>query len=333
MASDVAMNSSLEKAAASVRRWSVDVWLALVVGLLLVWTFWPTFQTLAGRWIKDAEYSHGYLVPLFSAYLLWARRGILSQGPVQPSWWGLVVMAGGLLLRFAGTYTYFDWLAAAAFVPCLAGVFVLSGGWQALRWAWPALAFLLFMIPFPYRFEIALAQPLQRVATAASTYTIQTLGISAYADGNVIRLGAVQVGVVEACSGLSMLLIFFALSTAFIAVVKMPWPEQIVIIVSAIPIAIIANVIRITLTAILHKTAGAELANFVFHDLAGWLMMPLALGLLWLEMKLMAWIIIPSKRTRVGSNRPAQSKDRLGPSVGRSASQMPKIARSKSSKS
>src|SRR5207253_599308 len=94
------------------------------------------------------------------------------------------------------------------------------GGWRALHWARPSLAFLLFMIPLPYRVEVALAQPLQRVATVSSTYVLQTLGFMSFSEGNVIRLGETRIGVVEACSGLSMLLIFFALATAVCLVVK-----------------------------------------------------------------------------------------------------------------
>src|SRR5206468_3303453 len=102
-----------------------------------------------------------------------------------------------------GTYLFFDWLAAMALLPCVAGLVLLAAGWRALRWAWPAILFLGFMVPLPHRVEVALAHPLQRVATAASTYALQTLGFVAFSEGNVIRLGQVRIGVVEACSGLS----------------------------------------------------------------------------------------------------------------------------------
>ncbi len=285
------------------RHFPREVWAALAIGACVIWVCWPSLAQMAERWIKDAEYSHGYMVPLFSGYLLWARRGLLAHGKVNPSWWGVLILAGGLALRFAGTYTFFDWLSAAATVPTLAGVCVLVGGWQALRWSWPALAFLLFMIPLPYRVEVALAQPLQRVATVSSTYVLQTLGFMSFSEGNVIRLGETRIGVVEACSGLSMLLIFFALATAVCLVVKRPWPEKAVIMISALPVAIIANVIRITVTGMLHKVAGPRLADLVFHDLAGWLMMPLALAMLWGELKLMSWVFPPAAQPKRGPSR------------------------------
>lgn len=257
----------------------------------LLWVYWPTLGELAHRWGHDSQYSHGYLVPLFALYLLWARRGLAPAG-FAPRWWGLPLLLAALALRLAGTALFLPWLAEASLLPCLAGLFALAGGWRALRWAWPAIAFLAFMVPLPYRLEVALAHPLQRVATLASTYALQTLGLGACADGNVIRMGEVRMGVVEACSGLAMLVIFFALSTAVALVVRRPLLDKVLIFLSALPIALIANVLRITVTGVLHRTAGSYLANLVFHDLAGWLMMPLALGLLWLELRLLAVVLI-----------------------------------------
>src|SRR5205807_527695 len=197
-------------------------------------------------------------------YLLWARRGLISgRGPLRPSGWGLVLLMAALGLRFAGTYLYFEWLAAVSLLPCLAGLALLGGGRTALRWSWPAVAFLVFMIPLPHRLEVALAHPLQRLATLVSNYALELLGFVAFAEGNVIRLGEVRIGVVEACSGLSMLLNFFALATAVVLLRPRPPLERGVILLSAVPIALLANVVRILVTAILHKTAGKELADLV----------------------------------------------------------------------
>ena len=151
------------------------------------------------------------------------------------------------------------------------------------------------MVPLPFRLEIALAHPLQRIGTVASTYALQTLGFSAFSEGNVVRMGDIRLGVVEACSGLSMLVIFFALSTAVAIVVRRPPWERLILVASAVPIALACNITRITVTGVLYKVAGEEWANFVFHDLAGWLMMPLALGMLWVEMKTLAWVVVPRK--------------------------------------
>jgi exosortase len=274
-----------------------------VFAVALLWGYWPTLGELARRWSNDPQYSHGYLVPAFALVLLWLRRQQLLTVTFGFRWWGLPLCIGGALLRFVGTYYYFDWIDAASLLPFLAGVAVLLGGKQALRWSWPAIAFLAFMIPLPFRLEVAAAVPLRRLATQISTYTLQTIGLPAISEGNVIILEDVRIGVVEACSGLSMLVIFFALSTAMTFVIERVWWEKLLLVFSAVPIAVIANVIRITVTGILHETAGSEVANAVFHDLAGWFMMPLALGMLWLELKVLSHLLVypkPPARLPIG---------------------------------
>jgi exosortase len=270
---------------------------ALAVGGLavaLLWVFWPSLADMAGAWLGSSQYSHGFVVPLFAGYLLWARREKLAGAGLRPSLWGLPVLAAGLGLRFAGTYIFFDWFSAAALIPCLMGVVLLWGGWRGLGWAWPAIAFLVFMIPLPYRLEVALAHPLQRLATVVSTYSLQTLGFVAFSDGNIIRLGTVPLNVAEACSGLKMLMVFFALSTGVVLIVPQAWWKRAVILLSAIPIAILANLIRIIVTAILYKTVDSEIAEVVFHDVFGYLMPFIALALLWAELGLLSWMVISS---------------------------------------
>jgi exosortase len=266
---------------------------AVAAGAGLLWVFWPTLAEMTERWRHDPQYSHGYFVPLFALFLLWRRRAQLAPALSRPSWWGGPLLAAGLTLRLAGTYLYLPWFDAVALLPCVAGLFVLSGGRHALRWSWPAVAFLVFMLPLPYALEGSLARPLRGVATTASNYALQTLGFAAFAEGNVIRMGQVRIGVSEACSGLGMLVIFFALSTAAALLSRRPWVDRVVLFLSAVPIALVANVVRITVTGVLYKTSGSAVADLVFHDLAGWLMMPLAVALLGAELKLLAWILPP----------------------------------------
>ena len=161
-----------------------------------------------------------------------------------------------------------------------------------LKWAWPAIAFLIFMIPLPYRLEKALGPPLQNLATMASTYTLQTLGFMAFSEGNVIQLNDARIGVVEACSGLSMLITFIALSTGMAIVVKRPLLDKLVLVLSAMPVALVANIARITLTGILHETAGGNVADHFYHDLAGWVMIPFALVLYWCVIWVFSHILV-----------------------------------------
>jgi len=261
-----------------------------VLALALLWVSWPVLRALADRWSDDPRYAHGYLVPVFSAVLLWMRRDRLHAG--APSWWGLPVLAAGLALQIAGAYYFYEWFEAVAILPMLAGLALLAGGWAALRWAWPAIAFLIFMVPLPYRIEGALSYPLQRVGTRISTYGLQTLGLPAIAEGNVIHIDDVSIGVVEACSGLGMLFTFVAMSAGVALLIRRPLLDRVIILLSAAPIAVAVNVLRITVTGVLHRVASQELANRVFHDLAGWLMMPAALGLMAAELWLLSRLLV-----------------------------------------
>jgi len=261
--------------------------LAAALGTICLWAYWPTLTTLWQRWSSDPQYSHGYLVPAFAAVMLWLRAAQRNAIKWRPNWLGVPILALAFGLRFVADHIYFDWLDAFSLLVCLAGLFALLGGVPALRWSWAAIAFLLFMIPLPYTVEMSLAYPLRTVATHASNYALQTIGLPAVAQQHTIIFNDVRLGVAEACSGLSMLVIFIALSTAFAIVVDRPWLDRLVIVLSAVPVALLANITRITVTGLMHAWVGREIADLVFHDLAGWLMMPFALIVLWLEMWLL----------------------------------------------
>jgi exosortase len=247
---------------------------------------------MAERWHHDPQYSHGYLVPVFALVLLWLRRQRLTLDLSAFRCWGVVLLGTAAALRLVGAYFFVIWLDGLSLLLCLGGIALVVGGGSGLRWAGPAIGFLGFMIPLPYTLQVALGQPLQRIATVASTYVLQTLGLPAVAQGNVILMGELSIGVVEACNGLSMLVVFFALSTAVAMLVERPAWEKAALVASAIPIALLANIIRITMTAVLFEVAGGGVANAVFHDWSGWLMMPLAVGLLGGEMVLMTRLLV-----------------------------------------
>lgn len=248
---------------------------------------------LAGRWANEPDYSHGFLVPAFAIVLLWLRREMVSGRALKGSWLGVGLIAVAATIRFASAYYYYELVDPVSLIPLLAGLALLIGGWTALRWSWPAIAFLIFMIPLPGFAAELLSHPLQRITTIASTYALQTIGLPAVSQGNVIVLTEAKIGIVEACSGLRLMMLFFAVSVGVALLSGRVLWEKVLIVLSAIPIAMSCNLIRITVTGILHETVGAWFAEIVFHDLAGWLMMPLAIGMLWLELWLLSVLLIP----------------------------------------
>ena len=262
------------------RNWPLLTQLGLFA--LGFWVFWPSFLELAEVWENDPQYSHGYLVPVFGLLLLWLRRDHGEWAAMRPSWWGVVVVAAGCAIRLVGGHYYYFWLERIAVLPVIAGIVLTLGGPAAMRWCWPSVAFLAFMLPMPSGLAAAMANPLQRIGTLASAYLLELCGIPAVTEGNVILLRQVDLGVVEACSGLRMLMTFFAASAAVALLSRQMLIIRFLVFLSAAPIALLVNVLRITATGVLYETAGTRWAELVFHDLAGWLMIPTALLLLWL---------------------------------------------------
>jgi exosortase len=293
-------NAMLKDVLARARSLPAHVWIILsVLVLAICWTYWPALGMVSQKW-SAAHYSHGWLVPFFSLFLLWHRRQYLAGVDWTPNWWGLAFIGAAVLLRLADGFYYVRWFDTLSLIPCLAGLCVLLGGWTALRWAWPAIAFLFFMLPLPYSVETAGAYRLRLIATSTSTFALQTLGLPAIADGTDIFINEHSLQIAPACSGMGMLLIFFALSTAIVLIIKRPWMDKLIVLFSAIPIAILANIVRITMTALLFEVAAflenewlRAKADVLFHDGAGYLMMLVALVLLLIELKILDRLFIP----------------------------------------
>jgi exosortase len=257
---------------------------AAFLGIVLIWSYSDAAYELWVRWTTEAAYGHGFFVPLFSAYLLWHRRQFY-QPPFEGSWLGLIGIAIGIALKLASHYWYYTLLDPLSIVPMVAGLCLLILGWRGFRWYWPSALFLVFMIPLPGRIADLMSHPLQRIATIASTYLIQLIGIPAVAEGNVIVLTHAKIGVIEACNGLRMLILFMAVATAVAILIDRPIWWRLLVLASAVPVALASNIIRITVTATAHEFVSADVADFVFHGLAAWLMMPLGILLLCLELK------------------------------------------------
>ncbi|HEY1376979.1 MAG TPA: exosortase/archaeosortase family protein [Gemmataceae bacterium] len=273
------------------RLWSSQrpaaAWAVVAVAAVTAYAFWPTLAQLANEWFHNPQYSHGVLVPAFSAALLWKRRDRFPARAVPAPVAGLALMAFAAAVRLYGAAEYSPWPEQVSLLPWLLGLVLAFGGWPVLRWSAPAVLFLFFMIPMPYTITIWLGFPLQQLATTCSTYVLQTLGQPAIAEGNTILIRDFQLSIVKACSGLSMLVTFFTFSTAVCLLVTKPFSDKLLILLSAIPIALAANIIRIVVTGLMFLHVSNQAASAVFHDLAGWVMMPLALAFLGAEL----WVL------------------------------------------
>jgi exosortase len=273
-------------------RISTSAWtIAALLGLAVLWSYGTTLAGIVQRWWIDPQYSHGFLVPIFAGYVLWLRRERWINCRFAVNWLGLVLLGAAVGLRLYGAYVSIPYYDQISLLPCCTGLVLLAGGWPALKWSWPAIAFLAFMVPLPHRVSVALSAPMQALATNVSTFCLQVLGRPAVAEGNIIRLNDVELGIVEACSGLSMLMTFFALSVAVAMLVHKPMWEKCLLAASAVPIAIVSNVLRITFTGLLTDSFGKQYANY-FHDNCGYLMPVIGSAFLLVEMGILKKLLI-----------------------------------------
>jgi exosortase len=266
--------------------WSIT---RIIIGLLsglLLWSYWPGLLVAAATW-STPQYSHGWLVPLFAAAVAARRRKPLAPATTAEQLAGLSLLATSLAVRLVAAWYRVVTIDMYTLVPALLGVIIVAGGMRLLRWAGPPVAFLIFMYPLPDEATRYLLGPLQTLATIASTYLLQTLGFEVFREGNQIVVGDSRLGVVDACSGLRMLTIFVALAVGWVLIDQAAWWERLAIVVSAVPIALAVNVARITATGMM-MTVNEQLAERVFHDWAGYVMMPLAIALLVVVRRLLA---------------------------------------------
>ncbi|MFN9718485.1 MAG: exosortase/archaeosortase family protein [Planctomycetota bacterium] len=263
----------------------------VLLGLTL-WMFRALLQSSAERWTTEPQYSHGFVIPFLAIWLGFSRRHRLPAGEAQSYAPGLGLLFISCICHHAATWFYAEALDALGFLFALNGITLIVWGRRFFSVMWPAVVFTGFMLPLPFQLERTLSGPLQMLGASESAWFIQTLGIPAIAQGNTILMGNIRLGVAEACSGLRMLMVFFAISAAAVALSHRARWEKALILFSAIPIALISNIARIVGTAAAFQYASRETAEFIFHDLSGWLMMPLAMLLLYLELRLLDWVFV-----------------------------------------
>ena len=212
-------------------------------------------------------------------------------------WIGLAIILAsyGLRILLAAEFEI-EPLNRVSFLFALFGLFMMLGGWQLILWAGPAIGFLLFMFPIPSAIEQPLLLFLQKLAAIASEVILTILGLPVVREGYKIVVDGVPLEVAEACSGLRMLTIFGGLALAVALLIRRPWWDRFIIILSALPIALIVNITRIVVTALLYVTFPEnEIVHQLVHDFAGIAMMPLALGLLFLELTVLSKLSTPEE--------------------------------------
>ncbi|MCC7175857.1 MAG: exosortase [Bryobacterales bacterium] len=255
--------------------WGTAAWF----GLLLAVAYAPVLRRLIAQWTYDEDMGHGFFVPAVAAYIVWQRRRELLAAPPAPCWWGLLVVACGALQLTVATLGAELFLARTAFVISLAGVVLTLGGWRTLRITAFPLFLLFFMVPIPAILYNQITFPLQLLASQVAAFSLSMLGIPVLREGNILELASQRLNVVEACSGIRSLLSLSFLSLVYAYFFdKRVWMRA-VLLAATLPIAIIANAARVTLTGVVSEY-DPELAHGIFHYASGWVIFMVALAIL-----------------------------------------------------
>lgn len=250
--------------------------------VVVIAAYYPTLAWVVGAWMTEPDYSHGFLVIPLAYFILSWRWDTFPGLRKRLSYAGLSLIALAIVMRIAGRMVYADFLDGWSLIPLLVGSVWFLWGPRVTRWALPALFFLILMIPMPYQAESLLSWKLQGVATQLSTGMLRVLGQPAVSEGHLVWIGEEKLMVEQACSGLRIFVGVGALAYFWAAVANRCWLDRVIILVSAIPLAILANSVRIALIGVLYIwVKDFDSRNFV-HDITGFLMIPMAFGLLWL---------------------------------------------------
>jgi exosortase D (VPLPA-CTERM-specific) len=265
------------------------LWIAtgLVILATMVFLFDRGLILVARQW-SDPEYSHGWLIPVVTLFILWSRRGPILAERGSGAWLGvaLVALALGVLL-----------LAEMAFVrrgPFLAMIALLIGlgyaalGRRAMRWALLPLLFLIFAFPLPGSVYVPLTTKLQLISSEIGAFMLRAMGISVYLDGNVIDLGSFQLQVAEACSGLRYLFPLASFGFLCAWLYRAPFWAKGLVLLSVVPITIVTNSGRIALTGVFMELGYEDLAQGLMHDIEGWMIFIVALSMMFALMWLLA---------------------------------------------
>ncbi|MSM38708.1 MAG: exosortase [Geobacter sp.] len=240
----------------------------------------PIVPSMVQWWYQDDNYSHGFIVPLIAGYFLYCRREELLNAKVEPWWPGLLVLLAGLFQLLAGWLAWEYFTMRSSLITVIAGILLFVLGRRPFLILLLPVAYLLFMVPIPYIVYDAFAFPLKMFVTKVSVDFLQSIGVIVMREGNILMFPSTTLEVADACSGIRSIMSLLALSVAYGFFLKVSPLKRLIIALSALPIAIVTNALRVIITGILAQWWGAKAAEGFFHEFAGLAVFGVAIVLL-----------------------------------------------------
>ncbi|MGA9543849.1 MAG: exosortase [Candidatus Sulfotelmatobacter sp.] len=257
-----------------------QLWKAGVLIVLLAWLYFPIVSRLAEQCWNDPNCSHGFIVPIFSIFVLWRERSRLAVLTPHPSAWGVPLLVLAMCVLVLGVLGAELFLSRVSLLLLLAGLIVLFLGWGYFRAVLFPWAFLILMIPPPAILFNQVTFPLQILASELAAAFLRLVGIPVLREGNIIKTTVITLEVAEACSGIRSLLSLVTLAIIYGFLAETRKSIRIALVVAAIPIAVVANGLRIVGADVLAQHWGPNTAEGFLHAFSGWLIFLLSLALL-----------------------------------------------------
>lgn len=264
-----------------------STWGSVFVGLLILAVYYRVLGKLVTDWWQIPDFSHGFLVPFFAAYLVWTNRKTLIETELAPTWSGIAVVALGLAVLLLGVYGAELFLSRISFVILLAGLVLGFGGPQLLKELRFVLLVLLLAIPIPSIMFNEITLPLQTLASKLASGLLPLFGVPVLREGNIIELPSMKLEVAEACSGIRSLMSLFTLAIFYGYFLEKTFLRRALLALASIPIAIAANAVRIVGTGLCVQYWDPDKALGFFHEFSGWVMFLVSLCCLFIVHRIM----------------------------------------------
>jgi exosortase len=278
---------------------AADSWVARLPYILLTLVVTAIYYKVVGKlvmdWYTNPDFSHGFLVAPFAAFLIWDKRKVLRNTPVQQTWSGLWLILAAIFVLFLGVYGAELFLSRLSLVMLLGGIVWTLFGRAMLREVRFAILVLLLAIPIPAVLFNQITFPLQLLASRMASALLPLFGVPVLRDGNIIQLPSMQLEVAEACSGIRSLMSLFAVAVFYGYFLESSTWRRVLLALASIPIAVFANAARIVGTGLCVQYWNPDKAVGFFHEFSGWLMFIISLCCLYLLHSLMR-LKIPTSR-------------------------------------